>query len=75
MVFRGENRGHRAGIGGESRLEHHAGFDVLEGSDTFFEFHVNAHGPRNGAYGAGTDTEFPDSLNGRFAQLGMGGQP
>ena len=57
-IFLAEDRGDGAGIGGEARLEDHAGFDVLEAGDLRFEVHVHFHGAGDGAHGAGADAKF-----------------
>ena len=49
-VLFAQNRAHGAGVGRKSALEDHAGFDILEAGDLFFELHVDAHGSRDGAH-------------------------
>ena len=73
VVFAKKGR-NRSGIGGESRLEDHAGFDVLEARNFLFQFHVNFHGAGDGADGAGADAVFARSFERGFAQLGMRGE-
>ena len=51
-VFFAQHRRYRAGIGGESGLEDHAGFDIFEAGDFFFQLHVNFHGAGDGAHRA-----------------------
>ena len=51
-VFFAQHRRHRAGIGGESGLEDHAGFDVFEARDLLFQLHVDFHGAGDGAHRA-----------------------
>jgi hypothetical protein len=66
---------HRARVGGESRLEDHAGFDVLEARDLFFQFHVDLHGAGDGAHRARSDAVFARGFERRLAQFGMRRQP
>ena len=63
-----------AGVGGESRLEDDAGFDVLEVGDLFFQFHVDLHGAGDGAHRARSHAIFARGLERRFPQFGMRGQ-
>ena len=51
-VVLAQDGGNRACIGGESGLKDHAGFDILEASDLFFELHVDLHGTGNRAHRA-----------------------
>ena len=73
-VFLAENRGDGAGIGGEAGLEDHAGFDVLEARNLFFQLHVDRHGAGDGAHRAGADAVLLRGFERGFAQLGVSGQ-
>ena len=75
VVFRRQDRRHRARVGREARLEHHARFHVLERRDALLELHVHAHGAGDGAHRAATHAEFADRFQRRFAQFGMRRQP
>ena len=74
VVFGREDGGDGAGIGGESRLEDHACFGVLEIRDALFQLHMDAHGAGNGADGARADAVLFDGCDGRRAEFGMGGE-
>ena len=73
-VFFAQHRRHRAGIGRESGLEDHAGFDILEARDFFFQLHVDLHGAGNGAHRARSDAVLARGFERGLAQLGMRGQ-
>ena len=73
-VFFAQQCRDRTGIGGESRLEDHAGFDVLEARDLLFELHVNLHSAGDGAHRARADAVLLRRFQRGFAQFGMGGQ-
>ena len=70
-VVLAQDRAHGAGVGRESALEDHAGFDVLEARDLLFEFHVDAHGAGDGAHCARAHAQFARGLQGRLDQLGV----
>ena len=70
-----QDRRHRARIRGKSGLEDHAGFDVLEARDLFFQLHVDLHGAGNGAHRARADAVLARRLQRGFAQLGVRRQP
>src|SRR5579862_394796 len=74
QVFFTEHSGNRAGIGGESGLKDHAGFDVFELGDLFFQLHVELHGSGNGADGASARAKFLGSLNRGFPERLVGGE-
>ena len=46
----------------------------LKRGDALLELHVQAHGAGDRTHRARADAEFFDGCDGRFAQLGMGGQ-
>ena len=75
VIFGGEDRGNRAGVGGESGLKYHAGFDVLEARDALLQLHVQRHGAGDGPDGARSRAVFPGGLDRRFNQLGVSRQP
>src|SRR5277367_6047870 len=70
IVF-AEDGGDGAGVGRESRLEHHAGFHLFEAGDLRFEVHVHLHSAGYAAHGSGADAEFARSVNSRAAELGV----
>ena len=74
-VFFAQDRRNRARVGGEARLEDHAGFDILEARDLFFQLHVDLHGAGDGAHRARADAVLLGGIQRSFAQLGMRGQP
>ena len=59
----------------ESRLEHHAGLDVLEARDLLFQLHVNLHRARDGAHRSRPDAILARGFKRRFAQLRMRSEP
>ncbi len=73
IVF-AQHRRDRARVGRKSGLEDDAGFYILEARNLLFEFHVNLHGPGDGAHRSGADAEFARALKRRLAQLGMRSQ-
>ncbi len=73
-VLFAEDRAHRSGVGSKAALENHAGLDILETRDLLFEFHMNAHGPSNGAHRARAHAEGARGGNGRLNELGVVGQ-
>ena len=73
IVF-AQHRRDRACIRREAGLEDHAGFDVLEARDLFFQLHVDLHGAGDGAHRARSDAVFARGFERRLAQLGMRGQ-
>ena len=60
VVLGAEDGRHGPGVGGKPRLEHHAGFHVLERRDALLQLHVNAHGARDGAHRARAHAELAD---------------
>jgi hypothetical protein len=64
-----QDRRNRAGIRGEARLKDHAGLDILEAGDFFFEFHVDFHRAGDGAHRARSDAVFARGFQRRLAQL------
>ncbi len=73
-VFLAENCRNRACIRCKSRLEDHAGLNILEEGDLLFQFHVDLHRARDCADRAGPDSIPAGGLERRLAQLGMGCQ-
>ena len=73
-IFLAQNRGDGAGVGGESGLKDHAGFDVLEAGNLFLQLHVDLHGSGDGAHRSGSDAVFARGFECGLAQLGMRGQ-
>jgi len=73
-VIFAEDRGNGAGVGSESGLEDHAGFDVFEASDFFFQLHVDLHGAGDRSHRTGADTVLASSFQSHFPQLGMRGE-
>src|ERR1019366_2496113 len=59
----------------ESRLEHHASFDVLETRDLLFQLHVNLHRARDGAHHSRPEAILARGFKRRFAQLRMRSEP
>ena len=57
-IFFAEDGADRSGVRGESTLEDHAGFHVLEESDLFLKLHVQLHGACDGADCSWADAEF-----------------
>ena len=73
-IFFAQHRRHRARVGRESGLEDHAGFNILEARDFFFQLHVDLHGAGNGAHRARSHAILAGGFERRLAQLGMRGQ-
>ena len=65
----------RSRVRRESRLENHAGLDVLEARDLLFQLHVDFHGAGDGAHGARSDAVLARGFERRFAQFGMRREP
>src|SRR5207247_8533456 len=74
-VVRTEDRRHRSGIGGESRLEHQGGGGVLERREAAFKHTVQLHLTRDRAYGAGSGAVRGRRLRGRRVHPWMVRQP
>jgi len=64
-----------AGIGGEAALEDDAGFDVLEGGDAAFEFHMHVERAADGTDRAGTRAVLANGVDGGLAELRVIGKP
>ena len=73
-IFFAQYRRDRARIGRKSGLEDHAGFDVFEARDFFFQLHVDFHGAGDGAHRARADAILAGGFERGLAQLGMRGQ-
>ena len=69
-----QNGRHRAGVGGEARLEDDAGLSLLEPGYLLFQLHVNPHGPGDGPHRARPHAELPKGPLRGFNQAGMGVQ-
>ena len=74
VVFAQKGR-NRSRVRRESRLENHAGLDVLEARDLLFQLHVDLHRARDGAHGARSNAVLYAWLKRRFAQFGMRREP
>ena len=71
MIFRPQDRGNGSGVGGETRLKHHARLGALEIGDPLLQLHVDAHGAGDGADRARSSAELLRRFHLRLDQFGM----
>jgi hypothetical protein len=74
VVFGCKDCGDSAGIGGEARLEHYAGFGILELRNVVLQLHVDTHGAGDRPNGTRSSAEFLGCLHCGLHQLGMVGE-
>ena len=73
-VVGADQRGDGGDVGHEAALEGDARFGLFEGSQFFFQLHMECHGAGDGAHRARADAVAVDGLLGRGAQAGIVGQ-
>ena len=75
VILGAKDRRDGAGIGRETRLEHHAGFDILEACDALLELHVQGHGAGDGAHRTRAHAKLACGCERRFHQFWMSCEP